>query len=448
MKIHFIGIGGIGMSGLAAISLELGDVVSGSDNQTNSNIDLLKKNGATIFQGHNESNLSETTELVVYSAAVPKDNPERVKANNLGIPTMNRAEFLGALMKRYADGIAISGTHGKTSTTSMLSTIFVHAKKDPTISIGGNLPYIGGNYRVGKSDAFITEACEYVDSFSFLYPKYAIILNIEWEHIDYFKNLEQVIKSFRNFASHVPKDGKIIANGDDQNIRAALKNFENVIYFGFSDQNDFVIQNIPSNDEKNHFSIKSKESSLGNFAIQPIGAFNQINAAASILCAYFASLDVEEIRSGIEMYSGVDRRFQKKGSYNGASVYDDYAHHPTEVQSTLLAASNVKKNRLITIFQPHTFSRTHSLMDEFAESFSSTDILVLADIYPSREKDTGLVHSKDLFQKLQGKVKELHYFGSNEEILAYLQNEIQPNDLVLTMGAGNINEIANQLVGK
>lgn len=448
MNIHFIGIGGIGMSGLAAICLKHGDCVSGSDNLLNLNVEALIKDGAKVFQGHSKDNISPSTDLVVYTAAIPRSNPELIQARKLGIKTVNRAEFLGTMMSRYETGIAISGTHGKTSTTSMLSTIFVNAEKDPTISIGGNLSYIGGNYRVGKSDSFITEACEYVDSFFSLYPKYAIILNIEWEHIDYFKSLNQVISSFKNFASHVPSDGKIIANGDDLNIRAALADFDNVIYFGFSDNNDCIIRSISVKDGENRFSLLLKGKDLGLFSIRSIGTFNQLNATAAILCAYCAGIELEAVREGIQKYQGVDRRFQRIGQFKEAFVYDDYAHHPTEVQATLLAASQVKKNRLITIFQPHTFSRTLSLLDDFAGSFSCTDILILADIYPSREKDTGIIHSKDLLGKLQNNVKELYYLGSNEEIIQFIQQNAQKDDLILTMGAGNINEVAKSLVSE
>ncbi|MDO4710958.1 MAG: UDP-N-acetylmuramate--L-alanine ligase [Peptostreptococcaceae bacterium] len=448
MNIHFIGIGGISMSGLASICLERGDIVSGSDNNDTAITKALERQGATIHLGHRAENINEDIDLVIYTAAIRHDNPELVRANELGIKILNRAIFLGQLMDRYPNAIAVSGTHGKTSTTSMLSTIYMYAGLDPTISVGGNLRQIGGNYHVGDGHYFITEACEYVDSFFSLNPKYAIILNIEHEHIDYFKDIDQVIRSFKNFAGHVPSDGKIIANGDDENVRKALDGSSNVIYFGFGDQNDCVISNVSVLSFGSSFDLTLHGKDLGSFTINVIGNFNILNATASILCAYANGLTVESIRQGILQYHGVGRRFEKKGQFSGAIVYDDYAHHPSEVKATLSAANKLEKNRLITIFQPHTFSRTFSLMDQFVESFDDTDILILTDVYPSREIDTGYVHSTDLFEKLHHRKDQVYYIGEKNDVIDFLRKNVQDNDIILTMGAGDIYKVSEYITSE
>lgn len=440
MNIHFIGIGGISMSGLASICLQHGDRVSGSDNNQNAMTDLLSTNGATIHIGHRKEHILADTDLVVYTAAIHHDNPELVQANELGIKIMNRAVFLGQLMKQSNNGIAVSGTHGKTSTTSMVSSIYLHAGLNPTISVGGNLKEIGGNFRVGSKETFISEACEYVDSFLTLYPKYAIILNIEHEHIDYFKSIDQVIQSFRNFALNVSSDGSVIGNGDDPLVRKALDGIKNTVFFGFDQGNDCVISNPEVLEFGSRFELSYKGENLGKFQINVIGRFNIFNATAAILCAYSNGLDLETIREGISQYHGVGRRFEFIGEYHGAKVYDDYAHHPSEVKATLAAAKSIRKNRVITVFQPHTFSRTFNLMEEFVHSFDDTDILVLADIYPSREIDTGYVHSRDLLNKLVR--EQVYYFSSNKEIKDFLINTAEENDIIIAMGAGDINKIA------
>lgn len=448
MNIHFIGIGGVGMSGLAFICLEKGFQVSGSDALFTPTVDKLILHGAKIFKGHRVENISSSLDLVVYTAAIRKDNPELLRARELGIRTVNRAVFLGELMQKYNTGIAVSGTHGKTSTTSMLSTIFVNSDRNPTISVGGNLKTIGGNFRVGDDSYFITEACEYVDSFLSLNPKFAIILNIEHEHIDYFKSIDQVIHSFREFANNVAPSGKIIANGDDPNVRKALEGFSNKILFGFSEGNDCVIANISRSDFENTFSLSLNGDSLGTFTIHVIGDFNILNATAAILCAYLNDLPLEDIRASISTYRGVDRRFEKKGSYKEALVFDDYAHHPSEVKATITAASKLNKNRLIVVFQPHTFSRTLSLMDQFACSFGGADILILSDIYPSREIDTGLVHSTDLLDRVKEQLPNAYYIGDFEEVIRFLDQTVRPDDIILTMGAGDIYLLSADLVNR
>lgn len=446
MNIHFIGIGGISMSGLAAICLDWGYKVSGSDNHANAETNKLIDKGARIFSEHDISNISDEVDVVVYTAAVKEDNPELVRAKELGLKIYDRAHFLGYLMSKYQKGIAVAGTHGKTSTTSMVSTIFLNTDIQPTITVGGNLKEIGGNYKIGDDQLFITEACEYVDSFLSLSPTYEIILNIEHEHIDYFKTLEQEIHSFTKFAALLKPGGKIIANGDDPNVRLALKGFNNVIYFGFEENNDCVISQYKPDCFGSHFTLTSNGEPLGEFQINVIGKFNALNATSAILCALSSGLELEIVRRGIANYHGVGRRFEKKGSFKGALVFDDYAHHPSEVRATLSAAKDLPKNRLITVFQPHTFSRTYSLMSEFEQAFDDTDILVIADIYPSREIDTGYVHSKDLFDRLNNKLKNVHYIGDFAAIAEYLEGIVKENDIIIAMGAGDINQLSRILV--
>ena len=425
MNIHFIGIGGISMSGLASIALNLGNNVSGSDKQDSAMMQKLKSEGIKVFTNQNADNINEDIDLVVYTAAVLNDNEELQKAKKLEkenkLKIMSRAEFLGKLMRMHKNSIAISGTHGKTSTTSMTSSIFIHSNLEPTISVGGNLDLIKGNYLLGSKDYFITEACEYVNSFLSLNPKYSVILNIEREHIDFFKSDDDLIESFRQFALNTDKNGKIIANGDDELVRKTLSSFENVLYFGFSDNNDFIIKNQKIHGEGYSFNLYYDGKFFGDFNTSVLGLFNVLNATAAIIVSYLNGIDVDRISNSLSKYKGVGRRFEKKGEYNGAKLYDDYAHHPSEVKNTLDSASQLNKNKLITIFQPHTFSRTKDFLEEFSNSFSSTDVLILTDIYASREKDPGDIHSKDLFEKTKGKVKEIIYISDFLEISEYIK---------------------------
>ena len=446
MKVHFIGIGGISMSGLAVICLNLGYSVSGSDSVSSHMTEKLEKTGAKISIGQSAANIDPSFDLVVYTAAISSENEELVASRNLNIRTIDRAEFLGSIMRKYESSIAISGTHGKTSTTSMISTIYNYAEKDPTILVGGNLPGISGNVRIGSGSYFITEACEYVDSFLSLYPKYEIILNIEADHLDYFRDIDHIIDSFGRFASNTKPGGKIIANGDDPCVRKALARFDNTVYFGVNSDNDFVITEIDLHNDFSSFCMVSDKDDLGKFTIQTHGRHNVLNSAAAILCSYLDGIDKDIIREGIYSYTGVGRRFEYKGEKNGIRVYDDYAHHPSEIKATLSAAKPLFKKRLFAVFQPHTFSRTHLLLDEFAASFEDCDHIILADIYASREKDTGLIHSRDLAERIKLHRNNVHYIGNFDDIIKFLLENLKSDDIVLTMGAGNINNLAEKLV--
>lgn len=448
MKVHFIGIGGISMSALAEICINKGYKVSGSDANESYLLDKLRNQGASIFIGHSKENISDEVDLVVYTAAVQKDNPELVCAYEKNKLVMNRAAFLGQIMREYKNSIAVSGTHGKTSTTSMLSTIFQYADLDPTILVGGNLSTIGGNVKIGNSDHFITEACEYVDSFLNFNPKIAIVLNIEEDHLDYFSGINEIKASFNKFGKLLPEDGFFIINGDDENTASILHEVKaEVIRYGSNLDNDAVIKNIDFN-ENGHgiFNLEFKGENLGRFELSVPGLHNIYNAVSAILAAFVSNIELELIRDNIKSYSGVGRRFEIKGNYNGALVVDDYAHHPTELKATLSAAKKMKKNNLWCIFEPHTFTRTKSLLNEFSEAFFAADKVIISDIYAARENDPGDIHSKDLVEKLYQNHVDVTYISKYDDITNYLRDNVKADDLVITAGAGPIYKVAEQLV--
>lgn len=448
MKIHFIGIGGISMSALAEICLNKGYKVSGSDSNESYLLDKLRSQGANIFIGHEKEHLADDVDMVVYTAAVHDDNAELIAAREKNKLVVNRATFLGQIMREYKNSIAISGTHGKTSTTSMLSTIFQYADLDPTILVGGNLSSIGGNVKIGNSDHFITEACEYVDSFLNFNPKISTVLNIEEDHLDYFSGLDEIKASFNKFGKLLPKDGYFIINGDDENTNDILHDVKaTVIKYGTNLSNDALIKNISFN-EKGHgiFEIELNGKNLGVFELSVPGLHNIYNATAAILVAYVSNIELELIRENIKSYSGVGRRFEVKGKYNDALIVDDYAHHPTELKATLSAAKKMKKSKLWCIFQPHTYTRTKSLLNEFAEAFYSADKVIITDIYAARENDPGDIHSKDLVEKLYQNHVDVAYISKFEDIVDYLRDNVSSNDLVITAGAGPIYKVAEELV--
>lgn len=449
MKIHFIGIGGISMSGLANVCLNLNYTVSGSDVQNSPLIEDLRDKGALISLEQKADNIMDDIDLIVYTAAIHPDNPEWIAAKNSGIKTMTRSEFLGMIMNEYSNSIAISGTHGKTSTTSMISVIYSNLSMDPTILVGGNLKDINGNYRIGNSSNFITEACEYCDSFLDLFPTFALILNVEADHLDYFKDLNHIISSFHRFALNVKPDGYVIANGDDENVRLATKGIENTVYFGMKEENDVVIRSIRFNRQgQATFFLDFRGTLMGPFELHVPGTHNIFNASAAIITAILNGLPEEEVKRGISLYTGVGRRFEYKGTYHGASVYDDYAHHPSEIKATLSAGRYLKANRVVSIFQPHTYSRTRELLSDFASSFSDADVVIITDIYASREVDDGLVSSKQLVDKIVENGKKALYFQNSDEIESYLRSFIGSDDVIFTIGAGDVYKVGEYLTSK
>ena len=450
MNIHFIGIGGISMSALAEICLNKGYTVSGSDMNESYLLDKLRGQGANIHVGQCRENISDNIDMVVYTAAIHPENPELMAAKEKNILTMDRAAFLGQVMREYKNPIAVSGTHGKTSTTSMLSTIFEYAKLDPTILVGGNLNIIGGNVKIGASDHFITEACEYVDSFLNFNPKISIVLNIEEDHLDYFSGLDEIKASFNKFGKLLPSDGYFIINGDDANTNDILHEVKaNVIKYGRNTSNDVIIKNINFNDNGyGVFELEYKGEDLGKFDLSVPGLHNIYNATAAIMTAFVSDISLDTIRENITLYKGVGRRFETKGYYKDVLVIDDYAHHPTELKATLSAAKKLNKANLWCVFQPHTYTRTKSLLDSFAEAFYSADKVIITDIYAAREDDPGDIHAKDLVEKLYHNNVDAIYISNFEDIVEYLRENLEHNDLVITAGAGTVYQVADLLVDK
>lgn len=450
IHIHFIGIGGISMSGLAEILLEEGFTVSGSDSKESPLTKKLESEGAIIHYGQCAENISDGIDCVVYTAAINKANPELMEAVARKIPMLTRAELLGQLMKNYKTPIAVSGTHGKTTTTSMISHILLAADLDPTISVGGILKAIGGNIRVGKSETFITEACEYTNSFLHFYPKISVILNIEEDHLDFFKDLEDIRHSFHQFAALLPSDGTLIINGDIDNYQEIYEGLDcNVITYGSSDMLDYSAANI-TYDEKGlvAFDLIKNRKAVDHIQLSVTGDHNVSNALASIATAELLQIPMETIKKGILSFSGTDRRFEYKGTFNGVTVVDDYAHHPTEIAATLTAARNYPHDRIICVFQPHTYTRTKAFWNQFSDSLALADVVVLADVYAARETDTLGIHCEDLADDVRRKGTESYYFPSFDAIENFLLEECHDNDLVITMGAGDIYQVGEHLLGK
>jgi len=449
LKVHFIGIGGISMSGLAETLLHYGYHVSGSDAHSSPIIDKLKKKGAKISIGHHEQNVVGA-DLVVYTAAVKLDNPEIVNAKELNIPVVGRAEFLGQIMKQYKYGIAVSGTHGKTTTTSLISIIMNNADLDPTIMVGGEVDAIGGNTRPGKSPYFIVEACEYVESFLYLYPYVSVILNVDADHLDYYKDIEQIIRSFNRFAKLTADDGYVVVSADDDNAMKAVEGVKaKLITFGLMKDGDWTAKNITYDGRGcGQFDAYYKGDFFGRFKINIPGRHNVSNALCAIACARIFDIDIDVINKSLLEFYGTHRRFEKKGEFNGAEVIDDYAHHPTEIMATLAAAKNYPHEKLWCVFQPHTYSRTIKLLKGFSGAFKDADKLILADIYAAREKDNGQISSKMLEGLIREQGVDAMYLPSFEKIAAYLKQNVSPGDLVITMGAGDVYKIGEMLIEK
>lgn len=448
IHVHFIGIGGISMSGLAEILLEEGFTISGSDAKQSALTDSLAKKGATIYIGQKASNLSIRPALVVYTAAIREDNEEFKAAVDAGIPMLSRAELLGQIMDNYEKSIAVAGTHGKTTTTSMISQILLVAKADPTISVGGILEAIGGNIRVGGSEVFITEACEYTNSFLHFHPKYSIITSVEAEHLDFFKDIDDIRRSFHEFAGNTAHDGVLIINGQIAALDQITNNLScSVTTYGLCENDDFYAKNITYNDHAcGTYTLMHKTEDLGTVSLSVPGRHNVSNSLAAIALCLNLGLPLDVIKKGLLQFGGTKRRFEYKGTKNGITVIDDYAHHPTEVAATLTAARNYPHGRIICVFQPHTYSRTKAFLSDFARVLSMADIVVLADIYAAREKNTIGISSKDLLAELQKNGQESYYFSSFDEIEKFLSEKCINNDLLITMGAGDVYLIGEHLL--
>ena len=444
--IHFIGIGGISMSGLAAILIKKGFKVTGSDKLKTHITANLEKQGAIIYEGHDEKHI-QGADLIVYTAAVHQDNPEIQAAMENNIEMIDRAECLGAIMKMYKNAVGISGTHGKTTTTGMLAHALIYADKDPTVSIGGELDIIGGNIKTGNSDCFITEACEYTNSFLKFFPKIAVITNIEEDHLDFFSGIEQIKESFAAFAKLTEPNGYVVACGDDKNIRDTLKNSNsNIIYYGKDSNSDYYVQNINIKHGYPDFDVMYKNSFLTHISLNIPGFHNILNAVAVIAVCQLMGIDADIASKGIETFKGTHRRFEKLGTCNGATVIADYAHHPTEIAATLKAAKDFDYNTMWCVFQPHTYTRTKTLWNSFLTCFDNADKLIFTHIYAAREKPDGVTKASNLAKQISESGKDAVYMEDFSQICSYLKENLKENDLVFVMGAGDVINIGYDIV--
>lgn len=449
--IHFIGIGGISMSGLAQIALKGGYRVTGSDWNKSDITEKLEQMGAKIVYGHdavNEDGITNAS-LVVYTAAAHDDNPEMIAAKKKGVRMINRAEFLGAIMKNYKHAVGVSGTHGKTTTTSMLAHALVGAGLDPTISVGGELDLIDGNIRTGSSDYFVTEACEYTNSFLNFYPTIALITNIEEDHLDFFSGIDEIIDSFRRFAYLTKDVGYVVAMGGDKNVQKALAGADDlkIITYGMDSSFDYYPENIVYNAGFPSFDVMNGGKKICSLKLNVPGEHNILNALATIAVCELSEVDAKTAARGVEKFKGTHRRFEKKGFLNGAVVIDDYAHHPTEIKATLSSAKKFPHNKIWCVFQPHTYSRTRTLWKEFTEAFDDTDELILTHIYAAREQFDGVTRPEALAEDIKKRGVSVRYIDDFSDIADFLKSNVKEGDIVFTMGAGdvvNINDLITE----
>lgn len=448
--IHMIGIGGTSMSGIATILKKWGFYVTGSDANQSELVDKLIENNIPVIIGHDLENIKRAN-LVVYSAAIPEDDVEMLEAKRLGIQTMERSTFLGLITKAYKNTICVSGTHGKTTTTSMISVCFLEAKKDPTIQVGAILKQIGGNYRVGNSDCFILESCEYVESFLKFHPRTEVILNIDNDHLDYFKDLDHIKNAFVKFVKLLPEDGLLVVNADDENCASLYKNTTaKIVTFGINNEKcNFVARNISyDNNGFPLFDVYRNNTFYKSIKLSVPGLHNVYNALACIATCHEYGIEKETIKTALAKYTGAHRRFELVGETNGAYVYDDYGHHPTEIKAVYDAMKKKKYNRSWVVFQPHTYSRTKNLLADFAQVLSGFDNIIITDIYAAREKNTLGISSTDLVNQINiNRIgKKAIYMSDFNEIAKYIRDRVMPNDIVLTIGAGTVTNIGPMIV--
>lgn len=463
VRVHFIGIGGISMSGLAKILLDRGFRISGSDNTPSDLTRGLEAKGIRVMYPQKAENVTDDIELVVYTAAIHPDNPEFAACEKAGLPMLTRAQLLGQIMRHYDRSTAVAGTHGKTTTTGMIGQILLAGEEEPTISIGGILPAIGGNIHVGNSDLFLTEACEYTNSYHHFFPKYNVILNVEEDHMDFFKDLEDIRASFRKFAGNTASDGVLVINHGIERLGELTEGLPcRVVTFGAEDDADYYPADVRV-DAKGitRFTVMERTEddgeavSLGEVSLSVPGMHNVLNALASFAVTKQMGIPTEQIRRGLADFHGTGRRFEYKGDYHGATLYDDYAHHPTEIAATLAAAESLPHRRLVVVFQPHTYTRTKAFLQEFAEVLSRADIVGLCPVYPAREEDIYGVHSEDIKglidERIEAKIpdcraKECHCFGTFEEAKNFLKKISSTGDLLITMGAGDVVKVGEMLL--
>lgn len=440
-KIHFVGIGGSGMCPMAEILNKEGFEITGSDIYESDTLERIRALHIPVYIGHKKENVLGK-DLIVYTAAVKRNNPELLAAQEFNIPAIERSVMLGLVTKRYSKSIAVSGTHGKTSTTAMITQILTTGKADPTAIIGGKLPFIGGNSRVGKSDIIVCEACEYVDTFLQLHPYISVILNIDADHLDYFGSLENIKKSFNKFGNQT--SGLIIYNGDDKNSFDTVNDINiKKLSFGLNENNDYYAKDITTKSgAKMSFSLMKKGQKLCDIKLNVPGKHNIYNALAAAVVADYLSIDTEFIKKALSEFTGVHRRFEILGNPNDIVVADDFAHHPTEITAILNSAMSMGFNTVWAVFQPHTYSRTAILINDFAKALSIADKVIISEILAVREENTYNIYSKDLGEKVSNSV----CIDSFEDITEYIKNNAKPGDLVLTMGGGNVYKCANMIL--
>lgn len=452
--IHFIGIGGISMSAIAELLHRKGFRISGSDDRKSRHTEQLEALGIEIMYGNRASNIREGIDLIVYTAAIREDNLEYKAALASGIPMLSRAELLGQIMLAYKDAVGIAGTHGKTTTTSMLSLIQLDAGFDPTILVGGDLPDIEGNLRMGASSHLVMEACEYTNSFLHFFPKHAIILNIEADHLDFFKDLDDIRHSFRRYAELLPEGGHLVINGKIERLSELTEGLScKVITFGVTDAStaSFDYSATPpifDNLGRASFEVFHNGNTLGCIKLSVPGIHNVENALAAIAMGHSLGAEMEACRSALARFTGTKRRFELKGTLGGITIIDDYAHHPAEIRAALTSARAYGTHRIVCVFQPHTYTRTRALLPDFADALTLADLVVLPDIYPAREEDPGDISSRDLERLLKEKGKDVYYFPSFGEIEDFLLEKCCDGDLLITMGAGDVVNIGEFLLGQ
>lgn len=442
--IHFIGIGGSGMYPLAQILHSKGFYLTGSDNNETETLELVRKMGITVFLGQRAENI-DGADLIVYTAAIMDDNPELIAARESGVTTIERATLLGLITSRYSNSICVSGTHGKTTSTSMLTHMFLAENIDVSAVIGGKLKAIGGSGIAGSSETIVCEACEFLDHFLKLSVDVAVILNVDEDHLDYFKNLDNIISSFHKFCENATK--AVIINGDDANSMKAVEGIvgKDIITFGRKSNNDWYPENIRHIGAlETAFTIMHDDKPLCEAVIHVPGEHNIINAVAAAAAAHYAGVSAEAIAKGLDEFKGAGRRFEKYGEYDGITVVDDYGHHPAEISATLSTAKTMDFKRVWAVHQPFTYSRTYTLMDDFAKALSIADKTVLTEIMGSREKNTFNVCSKDLCDKIKGAV----WFPEFEQVADYVSENAEKGDLVITLGCGDVYKVARMICSK
>ena len=432
--VHLSGIGGVSMCPLAEVLAGMGMKVQGSDMNDSDTVRHLRSQGISVAIGHSAENLKDC-DLVIRTAAIHDENPEIAGAIARGIPVYERAQAWGAIMQNYPNAVCISGTHGKTTTTSMTTHIFMAAQADPTVMIGGTLPLLHSGYRVGRGDTIILESCEYCNSFLNFFPTVAVILDVEADHLDFFKDLADIEHSFHTFASLVPENGYVISNADDPGARAAVKGLAHPVFtFGLDNPADCTADHIVYNGGYPSFDVVIHGTVYAHVELKIAGRHNIMNALAAASSAYVLGIEGRYVSEGLAAFRGAERRFERKGAYHGADVFDDYAHHPGELHALLTTAKTMPYKRIICAFQPHTYSRTQALFDDFIRELKIPDIAVLMEIYAAREQNDIGISSNDLAKQIPGAI----YCSTLEKVTDTLAQLAQPGDLILTVGAGDI----------